>query len=79
LRSGALATRCLTPFLQNECTLSQATAEYARQYRRQLAPVFRASSHLRNFLKLPGLVRRPVMSILQRTPAITRHLVRMTR
>jgi flavin-dependent dehydrogenase len=79
LRSGALATRCLTPFLQNECTLLQATAEYARQYRRQLAPVFRASSHLRNFLKLPSLVRRPVMSILQRTPAITRHLVRMTR
>jgi flavin-dependent dehydrogenase len=79
LRSGALATRCLTPFLQNECTLLQANAEYARQYRRQLAPVFRASSHLRNFLKLPSLVRRPVMSILQRTPAITRHLVRMTR
>ena len=79
LRSGTLAARCLMPFFSNQGTLPEAAAEYARQYRRQLAPVFRASSHLRNFLKLPRLVRRPVMSILQRTPAITRQLVRMTR
>jgi flavin-dependent dehydrogenase len=79
LRSGTLAAECLGPLFTGECTLETAAAEYSRRYHRQLAPVFRASSHLRNFLKLPGLVRRPVMSILQRTPAITRHLVRMTR
>jgi len=79
LRSGDLAAQCLGAFFSRECTLEKAAAEYARQYHRQLAPVFRASSHLRNFLKLPGLVRRPVMSILERTPAITRQLVKMTR
>jgi len=79
LRSGRLAAECLGPLFAGECTLEMAAAEYSRRYHRQLAPVFRASSHLRSFLKLPGLVRRPVMSILQRTPAITRHLVRMTR
>jgi flavin-dependent dehydrogenase len=79
LRSGDLAAQCLRPFLSRERTLPQAAAEYTRLYRRQLAPVFRASSQLRNFLRLPAVVRRPVMSILQRTPAITRQLVRMTR
>lgn len=79
LRSGKLAARCLQPFFQNERSLPQVSADYARLYRRQLAPVFHASSKLRNFMKLPAFVRRPVMSMLQRTPAITRSLVRMTR
>lgn len=79
LRSGSLAARCLQPFYRNECSLPQAAADYARFYRRQLAPVFHASSKLRNFMKLPSFVRRPVMSLLERTPAITRSLVRMTR
>jgi len=79
LRGGDLAAQCLKQFFAHDHTLRQVTAEYARQYRRQLAPVFRASSRLRNFLKLPGVVRRPVLSILQRTPVITRQLVRMTR
>jgi flavin-dependent dehydrogenase len=79
LRSGDLAAQCLQSFFSGQVSLREAAAEYARRYRRQLAPVFRASSQLRNFLKLPGIVRRPVMSMLQRTPAITRRLVRMTR
>lgn len=79
LRSGNLAAHCLRSFFRNECSLPQAAADYARLYRRQLAPVFHASSKLRNFMKLPSFVRRPVMSLLERTPAITRSLVRMTR
>ena len=79
LRSGDLAARCLQHFFQGKFSLSEACADYERQYRLQLAPVFRASSQLRNFMKLPAFVRRPVMSLLQRTPTITRSLVRMTR
>jgi len=79
LRSGNLAARSLESFLSGDLALQQAAADYAREYRRQLAPVFRASSHLRNFFNLPGAVRRPVMSLLRYTPAITRQLVRMTR
>jgi menaquinone-9 beta-reductase len=79
LRSGDLAAQCLGPFFSHERTLGGAVAEYDSRYRRQLAPVFRASSQLRNLFRLPAVVRRPVMAILKRTPAITRQLVRMTR
>ena len=79
LRSGDLAARSLRPFFQGECSLDDACVAYERQYRERLAPVFHASSKLRTFMKLPSLVRRPVMSLLQRTPSITRSLVRMTR
>lgn len=79
LRSGDLAARCLHRFFQNEASLNEVCADYEHRYHQQLAPVFRASSQLRNFMKLPGFVRRPVMSLLQRTPTITRSLVRMTR
>lgn len=79
LRSGNLAAQCLQSFLSGSSTLHQAAAEYAREYSRQLAPVFRASSYLRNFFNLPGAVRRPVMSLLRHTPTITKRIVRMTR
>ena len=79
LRSGNLAAHCLEPVLSNRSSLQPAAAEYEREYRRRLAPVFRASSHLRDFFNLPGVFRRPVISLLRYTPAITRQLVRMTR
>ena len=79
LRSGNLAARCLQTFFRNECSLPRVLSDYASAYRQQLAPVFHASSKLRNFMRLPRFARRPVMSLLERTPAITRGLVRMTR
>jgi flavin-dependent dehydrogenase len=79
LRSGTLAAKCLGAYFSEQSTLEDAACRYAEGYRRELAPVFRASSQLRNFFRLPGVLRRPVMSILQRSPAITRQLVRMTR
>jgi menaquinone-9 beta-reductase len=79
LRSGALAAECLLPLFREENSLGAAASEYSARYMRDLAPVFRASSRLRNLLQWPALVRRPVLSILQHTPAITRQLVRMTR
>jgi flavin-dependent dehydrogenase len=79
LRSGDLAGNCLAPFFRNECSLESAAAEYSSLYQTRLAPVFRASSHLRNLLRWPGVVRKPVLSLLEKTPAITRRLVQMTR
>jgi menaquinone-9 beta-reductase len=79
LRSGDLAGNCLAGFFRNEISLDSATADYARLYQTRLAPVFRASSRLRNLLRWPGVVRKPVLSILEKTPAITRRLVTMTR
>jgi flavin-dependent dehydrogenase len=79
LRSGSLAARCLAKHFKEREALANAARLYEESYLRDLAPVFRASSHLRNFFKLPGVVRRPVMSILQKSPALTRKLVWMTR
>jgi flavin-dependent dehydrogenase len=79
LRSGALAAECLAPFFRGESSLEQATAEYCRLYKQRLAPVFRASSWLRRMLRWPGVVRKPVLSLLEKTPSITSRLVRMTR
>jgi menaquinone-9 beta-reductase len=79
LRSGNLAGECLSRFFRNDCSLNAATAEYSRLYQTRLAPVFRASSRLRNLLRWPGVVRKPVLSILEKTPSITRRLVQMTR
>ena len=79
LRSGNLAGECLSRFLRDECALETAAADYSRRYQTRLAPVFRASSRLRSLLRWPGVVRRPVLSLLERTPSITRRLVKMTR
>jgi flavin-dependent dehydrogenase len=79
LRSGDLAAKCLSGFFHDECSLESAAADYTRLYQSHLAPVFRASTRLRNLLRWPGVVRKPVLSILEKTPAITRHWVKMTR
>jgi len=79
LRSGELAAECLVSFFREERSLEQATADYCRLYEERLARVFRASSKLRNMLRWPSLVRKPVLAVLQRTPAITRQFVKMTR
>lgn len=79
LRSGDLAGNCLAQFFRGKCSLISATADYVQLYQSRLAPVFRASSRLRNLLRWPGIVRKPVLSILEKTPSITRRLVQVTR
>ncbi len=79
LRSGALAAHCLGPFFAGEAALPEVARRYGRAYDQSLLPVFRASSTLRRMLVLPGSVRKPLLFILERTPAITDYLVRKTR
>jgi flavin-dependent dehydrogenase len=79
LRSGELAAECLVSFFREERSLEQATADYCRLYEERLARVFRASSKLRNMLRWPSLVRKPVLAVLQKAPSITKQLVKMTR
>ena len=54
-------------------------AGIARPIPQSLLPVFRASSKIRRMLVLPGLVRRPLLFLLQSSPALTHYLVRQTR
>jgi flavin-dependent dehydrogenase len=79
LRSGRLAADSLRPFFTGEISLAQAAAGYAQRYRRDLAPVFRASSTFRKLLSFPYAIRKPVMSVLQRAPLITSQFVKLTR
>jgi flavin-dependent dehydrogenase len=79
LRSGSLAAMCLTPFFAAQTSLSDAVSRYSRAYRGSLLPVFRASSKVRRMMMLPEYVRRPVLTFLERNPAITNYLVRKTR
>ena len=79
LRSGALAAECLIPFFSGSCSLEQAASEYQSVYRQKLAAVYRNSSRLRRALDWPSIVRRPALSLLQRSPRLTSLLVRMTR
>jgi flavin-dependent dehydrogenase len=79
LRSGTLAGECLILFFAGRTSLSDAAQDYRRAYERRLTPVFRTSSKIRRMLGLPQVVRAPLLSMLERTPAITRYLVRMTR
>jgi menaquinone-9 beta-reductase len=79
LRSGALAARSLRPFFAGEASLAEGMSLYGRAYRESLLPVFRASSTIRRMLVLPGYVRKPVLSLLESSPAITNYLVRKTR
>jgi flavin-dependent dehydrogenase len=79
LRSGSLAARCLKSFFANEASLPDALRRYSLAYQESLLPVFRTSSKIRKMLVLPGYVRKPVLSFLESSPAITSYLVRKTR
>ena len=79
LRSGALASQCLGRFFAGQQSLKSAVRAYDEAYRKSLVPVFRSSSVLRKLLSFPRAVRRPVLSFLQHTPALTAQLVRFTR
>lgn len=79
LRSGALAAECLLPVFRNERSLDQASAEYRNEYKSRLSQVFRASSRLRRMLRWPAIIRKPALSLLQKTPSLTSQLVKMTR
>ena len=52
---------------------------FGKAYEQSLLPVFRASSTIRRMLFLPGSIRKPLLFILERTPAMTEYLVRRTR
>jgi len=79
LRSGTLAAECLLPVFRSERSLGQASAEYLTAYKSRLSQVFRASSRLRRMLRWPAIIRKPALSLLQKTPSLTNQLVKMTR
>jgi menaquinone-9 beta-reductase len=79
LRSGALAAECLAGCLDGTISQEDAARRYAGAYEASFGTVFRSSARLRRALVLPKSVRIPILAVLQKSPAITNYLVRMTR
>jgi flavin-dependent dehydrogenase len=79
LRSGRLAAQSLGPYFAGATSLHQAVHEYCEVYEESLLPVFRTSSWIRQALRLPRVARRPVLSVLEKSPALTQRLMRSTR
>jgi menaquinone-9 beta-reductase len=79
LRSGTLAGECLIPFFAGSVSLAEAARDYRQTYERRLTPVFRTSSKIRRMFSLPRVIRLPILSLIERTPAITRYFVTRTR
>jgi flavin-dependent dehydrogenase len=79
LRSGTTAARALRPYFQKNVTLANACENYQREYQKNLARVYQASSKIRRMLKVPRGIRKPFVFLLEKNPAITRYLVRKTR
>jgi flavin-dependent dehydrogenase len=79
LRSGSLAGECLMPFFAERRSLPEAARSYCLAYEQRLAPVFRTSSKIRRMLSLPQIIRAPILSLFEKTPALGHYLVRKTR
>ena len=79
LRSGALAASCLGSVLCGGNFPAPGRHTYRELYKQSLLPVFRASSKIRQMLKLPRAIRKPLLMLLENAPAITRYAVRKTR
>ncbi|MGA8493138.1 MAG: NAD(P)/FAD-dependent oxidoreductase [Terriglobales bacterium] len=79
LRSGSVAGECLLPFLAGRASLPEAVGNYRLAYTQRLLPVFRMSSKIRRLLDLPVILRTPILSLLESTPAITRYWMSKTR
>lgn len=79
LRSGALAAECLGSFLHGKITLEAAADRYADAYEKRFASIFNNSARLRRMLLFPRPIRKAALMVLQRTPGLTKFLVRKTR
>jgi flavin-dependent dehydrogenase len=57
LHGGTLAAESLVPFLQSQCSLSQAHQHYSDIYHKRFAPAFRNAARLRMALSTPAWLR----------------------
>jgi flavin-dependent dehydrogenase len=79
LRTGALAAECLVPLFRGERGVEEASTRYGDEYVRRFGSVFQNSSRIRQMLRMPRAVRRPLVALLGRVPAVTEYLVKKTR
>ena len=78
LRSGQVATKCLSAFWQEKNSLPSAVAAYQREYAEQFTPLISAASRVRALFSLPA-ISKPVVFELLRFPGLIPYLIRKTR
>ena len=78
LRSGRLASQCLSRFLCNSVPLSEAVTTYQREYTRQFVPLISAAARVRSLFSLPEIAKPAVFELL-RLPGLIPFLIRKTR
>jgi flavin-dependent dehydrogenase len=79
LRSGVLAANSLRNFWKGRSTLPAAIADYSQSHAETLGHVFQTSSHLRRLLRMPAVVRKPLLFLMEKAPFIGDRMVRSTR
>lgn len=79
VRSGLLAAESLTHFLQGALSLPAAAQAYEKAYLEKFLPVFQSSSKIRGLLRLPGLLRAPLLHLLESMPSLTEYMMQRTR
>lgn len=79
LRSGACAATAFLGVLRESLSLEQVCQHYQSIYQKDFARVYRASSKLRRMLNVPRPVRKPFVFLLEKSPALSNYLVRVTR
>ncbi len=78
LRTGQFAATSLAPLLRGVRSLADALAEYESTYRRQILPLMREASRIRQFLSWPKPLRAAVFGAL-RLPGVMQFVIRRTR
>jgi menaquinone-9 beta-reductase len=78
LRTGQFAATSLAPLLRGVRSLADALTEYESTYRRQILPLIREASRIRQFLSLPKPLRAAVFGAL-RLPGVMPFVIRRTR
>jgi flavin-dependent dehydrogenase len=78
LRTGQFAADSLAPLLRGAGSLACALTEYESTYRRQILPLMREASRIRQFLSWPKPLRAAVFGAL-RLPGVMPFVIRRTR
>jgi flavin-dependent dehydrogenase len=79
LRSGVLAAETLNHFLQNRVSLPAAAQAFEKAYAEKFLSVFQSSSKIRTLLRLPELLRAPLLRLLEKMPGLTEYMMQRTR
>lgn len=78
LRTAAVASEALQPFVHSKATLEVAAAIYSVRYQQEFAPIVKAAARVRRLLKTPRPLRNAALAAM-RLPFVADYVIRKTR